>query len=100
MTVIFAQPPKLLRLSGALGPLQQFAINGSMTWTIEVAGGGSKISMTYSVSGFADRPLSEWAPLVDSVVETQVQRLGRFIATGNPAETKADAKSDKKPAGK
>jgi len=92
MTVIFAQPPKTLRLSGALGPLQQFAVNGSMTWTIEAAGGGSKISMSYTASGYADRPLSEWAPLVDSVLVTQMQRLGRFISTGNPADPKADAK--------
>jgi len=92
MTVIFAQPPKTLRLSGALGPLQQFAVNGSMTWTIEAAGGGSKISMSYTASGYADRPLSEWAPLVDSVLVTQMQRLGRFISTGNPADLKADVK--------
>ncbi|HYM34539.1 MAG TPA: SRPBCC family protein [Steroidobacteraceae bacterium] len=96
MTVIFAQPPKTLRLSGALGPLQQFAINGSMTWTVEAAGGGSRITMSYTASGYADRPLSEWAPLVDSVMSIQVQRLGRFIATGNPADTKGDARSDKR----
>jgi uncharacterized protein YndB with AHSA1/START domain len=94
MTVIYAQPPKTLRLSGALGPLQQFAITGSLTWTIEVAGGGSKITMSYTAGGYADRPLSEWAPLVDSVLVTQVQRLGRFISTGNPADPKADAKRD------
>jgi hypothetical protein len=88
MTVIYAQPPKVLRLSGALGPLQEFAVNGSLTFNIEVAGGGSKISMSYTAGGFADRPLSEWAPLVDSVLVTQLTRLGRFIATGNPAEAK------------
>jgi hypothetical protein len=90
MRVIHAQPPKLLRLSGALGPLQEFAVTGTLTWTIEVAGGGSRISMNYTVGGYADRPLSEWAPLVDSVLATQVQRLGRFITTGNSAEAKGD----------
>jgi uncharacterized protein YndB with AHSA1/START domain len=90
MTVVYAQPPKILRLAGALGPLQEFAVTGSMTWTIEVAGGGSHIKMTYIAGGYADRPLSEWAPLVDSVLATQVQRLGRFIATGNAVEAKAD----------
>jgi hypothetical protein len=94
MRVIYAQPPKLLRLSGALGPLQEFAVTGSMTWAIEVAGGGSRIVMTYTAGGYADRPLSQWAPLVDSVLATQVQRLGRFISTGNPADGKADNKRD------
>jgi hypothetical protein len=92
MTVIYAQPPKTLRLSGALGPLQEFAVSGTMTWTIEAAGGGSRITMSYTAGGYADRPLSEWAPLVDSVMSVQVQRLGRFIATGNPADAKAEAK--------
>jgi hypothetical protein len=46
--------------------------------------------MNYTVGGYADRPLSEWAPLVDSVLATQVQRLGRFITTGNSAEAKGD----------
>jgi hypothetical protein len=94
MRVINAQPPKTLRLSGALGPLQEFAVTGSLTWSIEVAGGGSRITMTYTAGGYADRPLSEWAPLVDSVLVTQVQRLGRFVATGNPAEAKPEAKRE------
>ncbi|HTE42343.1 MAG TPA: hypothetical protein VK629_16085, partial [Steroidobacteraceae bacterium] len=94
MTVIYAQPPKMLRLSGGLGPLQEFAVTGSLTWTIEVAGGGSRINLIYTAGGYADRPLGEWAPLVDSVLATQVQRLGRFISTGNPAESKADAKPE------
>jgi len=96
MTVVFAQPPKTLRLSGALGPLQEFAVTGSMTWTIEAAGGGSKITMSYTAGGYADRPLSEWAPLVDSVLAIQVQRLARFIATGNPAESKGDSKAERR----
>jgi hypothetical protein len=92
MTVIFAQPPKLLRMSGALGPLQEFAVNGAMTWSIDVSGGGSKIALTYSVGGYADRPLSEWAPLVDSVLGAQIQRLARYISTGNPGDAKSEPK--------
>lgn len=91
MRVIHAQPPKTLRMSGALGPLQEFAVNGSLTWTIEVAGGGSKITMTYTAGGFADRPLSEWAPLIDSILASQVQRLARFIATGSATDLKSES---------
>ena len=60
--VIYAQPAKTLRLNGALGPLQEFGVTGSMTWQIEPAGGGSRITLTYNVGGFADRPLADWAP--------------------------------------
>jgi hypothetical protein len=96
MTVVFAQPPKTLRLSGALGPLQQFAVIGTWTVTVESAGGGSRISASYTVAGFADRPLSEWAPLVDSVIGSQVQRLGRYISSGNPEADKTDKNFDPK----
>ncbi|MBC7983383.1 MAG: SRPBCC family protein [Candidatus Obscuribacterales bacterium] len=92
MSVIFAQPPKLLRLAGALGPLQEFALAGSMTWQIEAGGGGSRITVTYTAGGYADRPLAEWAPIVDSVVATQVQRLAKLINTGSADETKPAGK--------
>lgn len=86
--VIYVQPPKMLRLSGALGPLQQFGVSGALTWQIEVAGGGSRITLTYNVGGYADRPLSEWAPIVDEVLGTQAKRFGRFITTGSPEAAK------------
>lgn len=88
-SVVYAQPAKTLRLSGALGPLQEFGVAGTMTWQIEPAGGGSRITLTYSAGGFADRPLSDWAPIVDEVLGGQLQRLARFVTSGNPAAPKA-----------
>jgi hypothetical protein len=90
--VVYAQPAKVLRLVGSLGPLQEFGVTGSMTWQIEAAGGGSRITLTYNVGGYADRPLSDWAPIVDEVLAGQVKRLARFVATGNPAEIKPELK--------
>jgi hypothetical protein len=87
-SVVYAQPAKILRLNGALGPLQEFGVNGSMTWQIEAAGGGSRITLTYSVGGFADRPLADWAPIVDEVLGGQLQRLARYVTVGNPAPPK------------
>jgi hypothetical protein len=90
--VVYALPAKTLRLSGALGPLQEFGVAGSLTWQIEPAGGGSRITMTYSVGGYADRPLSDWAPIVDEVLGAQVKRLGRLLNTGNAEAVKGEAK--------
>ncbi len=87
-TVLYAQPAKTLRLSGALGPLQEFGVSGVMTWSIEAAGGGSKITLSYNVGGFADRPLADWAPIVDEVLGGQRKRHARYITQGNPAEPK------------
>jgi hypothetical protein len=88
--VIYAQPAKTLRLSGALGPLQEFGVSGVMTWNIEPAGGGAKITLTYSVGGFADRPLADWAPIVDEVLGGQLKRLARFVSQGSPEEPKSE----------
>jgi uncharacterized protein YndB with AHSA1/START domain len=87
-TVVHAHPTKLLRLSGALGPLQEFGVQGTLTWQLEAGAGGTRITMTYSAGGFADRPLSDWAPVVDDVLGVQLKRLSRFVTTGNPAEIK------------
>jgi hypothetical protein len=98
MRVVYAQPPKVLRLVGALGPLQEFGISGSMTWRIEPTPGGSRIAMSYNVGGYTDRPLDQWAPLVDEMLTSQVQRFARFAASGNPeqVQVKPDAPTPKR----
>lgn len=90
--VVYAQPAKTLRLLGALGPLQDFGVTGSMTWQIEAAAGGSRITLTYNVGGFADRPLSDWAPIIDEVLASQAKRFGRFVTSGNPEPPKLEPK--------
>lgn len=93
-TVVYAQPAKTLRLKGAIGPLQEFGVSGSMTWQIEPAGGGSRITLSYSAGGFADRPLADWAPIVDEVLGGQLQRLERFITLGNAEPPKTENKTE------
>ncbi len=86
LRVIYAKPSMILRLTGALGPLQEFAVVGNMTWRFETGGGGSHVTLIYNVSGRADRPLDQWAPIVDTMLAAQLQRFVRF-ASGNSAET-------------
>ena len=86
LSVVYAQPAKTLRLAGALGPLQEFGVAGSLTFQIEPAGGGSRLTVTYNVGGFADRPLADWAPIVDEVLGGQVKRLARFVTSGSAEE--------------
>lgn len=89
-TVVYAQPAKTLRINGALGPLQEFGVTGVMTWQIEAAAGGSRVTFTYNVGGFADRPLADWAPIVDEVLGGQLQRLTRYVTVGNPEAPKSE----------
>jgi hypothetical protein len=82
--VIFAQPGKLLRLEGALGPLQDMAVVGVLTFTLAPDGPGTRIQMTYRVAGTLSMDSAKLAPLVDQVMGIQLGRL-RSFASGGPA---------------
>lgn len=84
MRVIHAAPEKLLRLSGALGPLQAEALTGTLTVTLEPVDGGTKISWDYVVAGFARFDLAALAPVVDGVQSEQLGRLAARLG-GTPA---------------
>src|SRR3984893_5474554 len=40
-TVVYVNPGKTLRLRGALGPLQELAVTGALTWKLEPAPDGT-----------------------------------------------------------
>ena len=82
--VVFAQPGKVLRLDGALGPLQDMAVTGVLTFTLAPDGSGTRITMTYRVSGALTMDAAKLAPLVDQVMTGQLERL-RDYANGKSA---------------
>ena len=82
MTVLYADPGKLLRLTGGLGPLQELAVTGTMTWAFTQTGNKTTITFTYAVGGYAPGGLAALAPVVDMVLGAQVTRLKLLIDTG------------------
>ncbi|MBV9608021.1 MAG: SRPBCC family protein, partial [Acidobacteria bacterium] len=48
MNVVLLMPGEMLRMSGGLGPLGQMGLAGSMTFTLEPAGAGTKLGFTYA----------------------------------------------------
>jgi uncharacterized protein YndB with AHSA1/START domain len=82
--VLLVQPGSALRLYAALGPLQELPISGVLTFATAKREGQTRLRVTYRVAGAADAGLEKLAPLVDSVLATQVQRLKSFIETGRP----------------
>ena len=82
MAIDMVQPPKTLRLSGGLGPLQPLAVTGSMTFDLVLVAEGTRLSYRYVVNG---RRLQEWAGPVDRVMAGQLARLRRYVETGAPA---------------
>jgi uncharacterized protein YndB with AHSA1/START domain len=84
MSVIFASPGTLLRLSGAIGPLQEAALAGTMTWNLSPAGNGTTVEMSYAVGGFRPGGFRDIPAVVDGVLRGQLARLKAFIETGRP----------------
>jgi hypothetical protein len=78
LTVVFVSPGKELRLAGALGPLQQSGLSGSMIWKLMEAGANTSVELSYSVGGHRSG-LREIAPVVDSVLRGQLTRLKNLL---------------------
>lgn len=75
MRVIYADAGKVLRLSGALGPLQSEAVNGTLTITLTPTNGGTEVLWEYIVGGYMRYKAAEIGPLVDKVLREQLNRL-------------------------
>ena len=84
LTVVFAAPGRLLRLTGGLGPLQGAGVAGSMTWRLTPVPDGTKVGLEYSVGGYLAGGLPGLAPTVDAVLAEQFARLKRFVEMGRP----------------
>ena len=84
LRVVHVKPGELLRLSGALGPLQTSALAGPLTWKLTGADGATKIELSYIVGGFMEGGFDKVAPAVDSVLHEQLLRLKSFVETGRP----------------
>jgi hypothetical protein len=84
MEIIFYQPGKLLRMSGAIGPLQSMALSAVATFNLSADGDGTKLEFTYAVGGYSPQGLDKIAPVVNTVLTQQLTRLKNYIETGNP----------------
>jgi uncharacterized protein YndB with AHSA1/START domain len=84
-TVVSIQPRKVLRFYANLGPLQERATNGVLTFAQSVSKENNEktvLKVTYRVAGPPDTGLQELAPAVDGVIGEQVKRLVAFAETG------------------
>ncbi len=87
MRVIYIEPPRAMRLSGALGPLQSEALAATMTITVKPTGTGSRILFEYVVGGFMRYKVDEIAPAVDRMLTAQLDSLAGKL--GRVAEPEA-----------
>jgi len=75
MEVIFVDPGRAMRLTGALGPLQSEPVGAVLTITLKQEDGGTRILFEYVVGGTMRFPRDRIAPAVDSVIGEQLSRL-------------------------
>jgi len=88
MRVVFVSPGQVLRMAGALGPLQGSGLAGSMTWKLSAAtgaAGATSLELSYSVGGYMQGGFEKIAPAVDGVLGDQLGRLKAYVETGKPA---------------
>ena len=90
MRVIFAQPGKVLRMQGALGPLQSEAVIGTLTVAMapRKEGEGSKVSLSYVVGGYMRYKVADIAPAVDTVLGAQFAGLIKPFEDAGPIADK------------
>ena len=97
MRVVYIEPPRAIRLTGALGPLQSEALSATMTMTVKptdtAAGKGSRILFEYVVGGFMRYKVDEIAPAVDRMLAAQLislaGKLGPVVEEAPPAKATA-----------
>ncbi|MEO1449881.1 MAG: ATPase [Bacteroidota bacterium] len=83
LDVVYVAPGQSVRFVGGLGPLEAMAANGSsMGWTFTpLEGGGTRIELTYIVSGYSPKGMASMAAPVDGVLGTQVAGLAKLLGT-------------------
>lgn len=80
LRVLYVAPAKMLRMGGALGPMQGSGLTGSMTVTLKpLPGGLTRITLAYSVGGYMQGGVEPIAPAVDAMLGEQVERLRAHI---------------------
>lgn len=80
MRVVFADPGRLLRMQGGLGPLQGMGLNGVLEWRLAPAeDGGTRITLFYRAGGYLPQDLGEFVEVVDRVQAEQLGRLAAYL---------------------
>ncbi|MEP7302952.1 MAG: hypothetical protein ABI699_15675 [Caldimonas sp.] len=82
--VIHAARDSLLRVQGALGPLQALAVDGVLSFAIAEKEGKTILQVSYRVSGNDAAGLQQYAAAVDGVIAEQARRLVAYAESGKP----------------
>jgi uncharacterized protein YndB with AHSA1/START domain len=79
MHIALLMPGKLLRMRGALGPLQGMGVDGAMTFELKPAANGTDVTMNYAVGGYNKAGFDEISKAVNQVLSEQMESLRKAI---------------------
>ena len=81
MTVAMVIPEELLRMRGALGPMQGMGLDGVLEFRLKALerGDGTQITMFFRNGGYTPDDLSKFAPVVDKVQALQLGGLKKLL---------------------
>ncbi len=83
--VVDAEPGRVLRLRGALGPFQGSGVASALTFTLKATdGGGTDVMLDNSIGGYMKGGFGNWPTLADVMLAEQMARLKKYIETGSP----------------
>ena len=105
MHIVQSAPGTMLRMSGALGPMQGEAVKGVLTITFKKAPTGTQIVWEYVIGGYMRFKPEQISKAVDGVMSEQLARLakslgGDLVASAGPApkpEAKSEVPAEPKP---
>jgi uncharacterized protein YndB with AHSA1/START domain len=83
-TVVDAEPGKVLRLRGPLGPFQGQGVDSALTFSLKAEGEGTELMLINSVGGYMKGGFGKWPALADVMLAEQMFRLKQFVETGSP----------------
>lgn len=79
LQVVFVDPEKTLRMTGALGPMQGMGLHGVAEWTLQAEGAATRVTWRYRAGGYSPDDLRVLAPVVDKVQAQQLDGLARWL---------------------
>jgi uncharacterized protein YndB with AHSA1/START domain len=77
--VVMVMPNQIVRLAASLGPLQEMAVTGALTFELQPNDGGTQVTVTYRVSGTPEHKFDAFAAMVDGVIGEQATALAAFV---------------------
>ncbi len=96
--ILYVEAPRMIRLSGALGPLQADAVTGTLSFRLDPEGdNATRVTVVYIVGGFMREGGEALAPKVDDVLGIQLDGLKAAAEVAPPAEPDARPRPQAQP---